>query len=197
MSKMSVLSAVILILFFGNSSTANDLVFPKTQAEIINALSQSNVKNRITIDGTDFLSEQGKVYKIINGKRFRLRGIQVIEAKDILPKAGALISFDFDSSEINQDSYHLLDEFGNALKIGLPNSVILITGHTDEKGPDDYNQTLSEKRAQSVAAYLLIYHGISSDRTIIKGFGENQPIAENDTEENRSLNRRVEFIRIE
>jgi len=197
MNKRSVYLTAISLFLFVNSSTANDLVFPKTQAEILKALSQDNVKMLKAPDGTKYLSEKGKVYKIIGGKRFRLRGIQVVEAIDILPKAGALINFDFDSSEIDQDSFNLLDEFGYALKNGLFNSVIMITGHTDSKGPDEYNQQLSEERAQSVAEYLMGSHGIIPDRLIIKGFGEKQPIAENNTEENRTLNRRVEFVRIE
>ncbi|MCP4370920.1 MAG: OmpA family protein, partial [Deltaproteobacteria bacterium] len=60
-----------------------------------------------------------------------------------------------------------------------------------------YNQKLSEKRANSVAEYFMASHEISSDRLIIKGFGEKQPIVGNDSEENRFKNRRVEFVRIE
>ncbi len=197
MKKKFVYLTAILLFLFVNSSTANDLVFPKTQAEILKALSQDIDKTLKAPDGAIYLSQQGRVYKIIGGKRFRLRGIQVIEAIDILPKAGALINFDFDSSVIDQDSFHLLDEFGYALKNGLFNSVIMISGHTDSKGSDEYNQQLSEERAQSVAGYLMASHGIHPDRLTIRGFGENQPIAENDTEENRLINRRVEFVRIE
>jgi outer membrane protein OmpA-like peptidoglycan-associated protein len=197
MDKIAVFLAATTLLFFVNSATANDLIFPKTQAEIIKALGQNDGQTLKAPDGTTYLSEQGNIYKVIGGKRFRLRGIQIVEALAVLPKAGALINFGFDSSKINQDSFALLDEFGNALKNGLPNSVIMIAGHTDSRGPEAYNQKLSEQRARSVAGYLVACHGINPDRLIIKGFGEKQPIAENDTEENRSVNRRVEFIRIE
>ena len=113
------------------------------------------------------------MYKIIKGKRFTLRGIQVVEAIDIFRKAGALINFDFDSAEINSDSLPLLNEFGKALKNNfLRCMVILIAGHTDSKGSKDYNQTLSEKRAEAVLEYLKISHGISPHKLLSKGFGE-------------------------
>jgi outer membrane protein OmpA-like peptidoglycan-associated protein len=137
------------------------------------------------------------VYKIIKGKRYALRGIQVVEAIDILPKAGALINFDYDSAKINSVSLPLLDEFGKALKNNLPDVVILIAGHADSRGSHDYNQTLSEQRAKAVVEYLKTSHGISPNKLLSKGFGETQPIIDNDTEENRSLNRRVEFVRVE
>ena len=197
MNKIKILFIFICLLLCPNVSMANDLIFPKTQTEIIKILSQHSVKSIKSPDGTKYLSEHGKVYKIIGGQRFRLRGMKVVQAIDILPKACALINFCFDSSRISQDSLPLLDEFGKALKDGLPNAMIMIIGHTDSTGPDDYNQKLSEKRAQSVAKYLMASHEINSDRLLVKGFGEKQPIAKNDTEKNRSINRRVEFIRIE
>ena len=126
-----------------------------------------------------------------------LRGLQIVEAIAVLPKAGALINFEFDSAKINTASFPLLDEFGKALKNGLPDAVIMVAGHTDSKGSDAYNQKLSKKRANSVAEYFIASHEISSDRLIIKGFGEKQPIVGNDSEENRFKNRRVEFVRIE
>ena len=69
---------------------------------------------------------------------------------------------------------------------------ILIGGHTDGKGTHRYNIALSESRALSVYSYL-IQRGIKSHRIDFKGFGKTQPIASNDTDEGRQLNRRVEF----
>lgn len=69
---------------------------------------------------------------------------------------------------------------------------ILIGGHTDNVGSEAYNQELSENRAKSVYNYL-VNHGISADRLQYKGFGLNQPVASNDTEEGRAKNRRTEI----
>lgn len=69
---------------------------------------------------------------------------------------------------------------------------IEIGGHTDYTGSDAYNQTLSQKRASAVRAYL-ISQGISAERLTAKGYGEAKPIASNETEEGKAENRRVEF----
>jgi outer membrane protein OmpA-like peptidoglycan-associated protein len=67
-----------------------------------------------------------------------------------------------------------------------------VLGHTDSTGSDAYNQALSERRAQSVADYLSM-RGVARARMGIRGYGETQPIAPNETEEGRSQNRRVEI----
>jgi outer membrane protein OmpA-like peptidoglycan-associated protein len=177
------------------SVSADDLAFPTTEAEIIEALS---LKDGTTVyQGTEYVSEKGKVYKIIDGKRYRLRGLQSIVDSKIVPRAGALINFDFDSAEIRPESYPLLDEFGKALKFGLAGGVFMVAGHTDSQGSEEYNQDLSERRANSVANYLMARHGIKSNRLIMKGYGETKPIASNDSEKGQSVNRRIEFIRVE
>ena len=68
---------------------------------------------------------------------------------------------------------------------------VLIEGHTDDTGADDYNQSLSEKRASSVQDYLILL-GTNYQRLSIAGYGENQPIADNKTVAGRQTNRRVE-----
>lgn len=69
---------------------------------------------------------------------------------------------------------------------------ILVEGHTDASGADDYNMTLSEKRAKSVADYI-IQLGVKSSRITTKGYGENQPVADNETTAGKAQNRRVEM----
>ncbi|WP_153798239.1 OmpA family protein [Foetidibacter luteolus] len=74
-----------------------------------------------------------------------------------------------------------------------PDTNIEVQGHTDNTGADAYNMTLSEKRAGSVAAYLKS-HNIAPSRVTTKGFGESTPKYDNNTEEGRANNRRVEFL---
>ena len=72
---------------------------------------------------------------------------------------------------------------------------VIIEGHTDSYGEEDANQTLSEKRADKVVAFLVnTYPFISSGRLEARGYGEKQPIAPNDSPENKKLNRRIEVI---
>ena len=195
MRKICIISLAALLALCSGIVHSEDLVFPTTENEIVEALSLKDGKT--VYNGVEYESEKGKVYKIIAGKRYRLRGLQGIVDSAIVPRAGALINFDFDSDKIRPESYPLLDEFGKALRFGLADGVFIVAGHTDGTGSLAYNQGLSERRAQAVATYLTAQHGISSSQLIMKGYGETKPIASNDSESGQALNRRVEFIRIE
>lgn len=195
MMKTSVTILSIMFMLIVGFVNAEELTFPKTEQEIIEALSIKD--GRTVFEGVEYISEKGKIYKLIAGKRYRLRGLRIIGDSDIVPKAGALINFDFDSTKIQSESFSLLDEFGKALRSGLADVSFIIAGHTDNIGPTEYNNELSVRRADAVSEYLRIHHGIDSTRLTIKGYGETRPIASNDNEKGRSLNRRVEFIRAE
>lgn len=98
--------------------------------------------------------------------------------------------FDFDSYGLRQNTKEDLQEMASTLK-KYDDTNILVEGHTDAQGSETYNQELSEERAQAVSSYLRQL-GVSSDRLITKGYGEGQPIADNDTPSGRQENRRVE-----
>ena len=97
-----------------------------------------------------------------------------------------------------QSSFNLLPESNDELDLVVsflkvnPKIEILLTGHTDNRGNQDHNLRLSQKRVERVKAYL-VSKGINGKRIAGKGFGGSKPIASNDTEETRRLNRRVEF----
>ena len=98
--------------------------------------------------------------------------------------------FAFDSDEIQGAAEENLTEFANTMA-DFEKTNILIVGHTDAKGSEEYNQNLSENRAQS-AANFITRQGISPDRIQTVGKGEAEPVASNETEEGRQQNRRVE-----
>jgi len=110
---------------------------------------------------------------------------------------GILISFDsgilfgYDSSTLQPEAKTNISKLADILK-KYPDSNILVTGHTDSDGSENYNQTLSEKRAQSVSDYTM-YKGIISSRLSTVGLGETEPVASNDTADGKQLNRRVEI----
>lgn len=102
------------------------------------------------------------------------------------------INFELNASRITGDiSFEILDEVA-AILITNPDISIRIEGHTDAQGSDSYNDRLSQGRADAVRDYL-IDQGISGARLEAIGFGEQRPLSDNDTEEGRALNRRVEF----
>ncbi len=100
------------------------------------------------------------------------------------------ILFDFDSDNLRSASRENLRELAGTLN-EYEDTNILIEGHTDSIGDEAYNMDLSEDRAQSVSDYLEDL-GIKGKRLITNGYGESQPVADNDTEEGRQKNRRVE-----
>lgn len=75
-----------------------------------------------------------------------------------------------------------------------PNMEIAIHGHTDSRGDDNYNLTLSNNRARSVYNYLINDGSIAKERLAFEGFGKRKPVADNNTTEGRQINRRVEFV---
>lgn len=102
------------------------------------------------------------------------------------------IYFDFDKSDVKPVSYGLLNTIADTLDARPDIKHVDIIGHTDSVGTDEYNQKLSERRANAVRDYL-IEQGVSPDRLTAIGKGESDPIDTNDTVEGRSRNRRVQF----
>jgi len=101
------------------------------------------------------------------------------------------ITFATDSADLNAGFFDVLSSVGKVVN-EFEQTVIEIAGHTDSTGSDQYNQQLSERRANAVAAYLQT-RNVRSDRIITVGAGESHPVASNDTAEGRQLNRRVEL----
>ncbi|MCL5991937.1 MAG: OmpA family protein [Bacteroidetes bacterium] len=99
--------------------------------------------------------------------------------------------FEYDKYELSPKSYLELDRLEEILK-DFPGNKVEISGHTDNLGGDNYNNKLSQQRAQSVVDYL-VSKGLPANKFIAKGYGKSKPLAKNDTEEGRAMNRRVEF----
>ncbi|MGQ9604507.1 MAG: OmpA family protein [bacterium] len=101
------------------------------------------------------------------------------------------ILFDVNKATLKEESKRQLERLATILS-KYEDTNILLEGHTDSTGPEDYNLDLSIRRAQAVANYLASL-GVNPTRFTVMGYGEDQPIATNDTEEGRRLNRRVEI----
>ncbi len=101
------------------------------------------------------------------------------------------ILFDFDNWQVKPQASGVLVEAAGLIK--SPNHVLVIEGHTCNIGNKDYNLRLSRKRAESVAVFLRTIKDIPREQIITVGYGNEIPIASNDTEEGRAKNRRVEI----
>ncbi len=108
---------------------------------------------------------------------------------------GKKILFATDSTEISSESYELLKgiaDIASNCQSSLYGRIIEVNGHTDNVGDPEYNRTLSEQRASAVRTYLV---GLGIPEHILRaiGYGETQPIADNDSENGRAINRRIQF----
>lgn len=119
-------------------------------------------------------------------------GVQVVREGDnirlIMP---GNITFETDSYHLRPDFYPVLNSVGLVLA-KYADTTMRVTGHTDNTGSREYNQTLSERRARSVADYLVTQNVVQS-RMYVQGMGFDQPIADNSSADGRSRNRRVEL----
>jgi outer membrane protein OmpA-like peptidoglycan-associated protein len=118
--------------------------------------------------------------------------IQKVNQNNLLITMTSQTAFDFDSTTIKPGFYTTMDKIANVL-IRYGKTHLTIVGHTDNVGTNQYNQTLSEHRAQAVNDYLR-NKGVLVQRLEFLGRGETAPRAGNTTEEGRRLNRRVEII---
>ena len=125
-------------------------------------------------------------------EQLRNSGVQVVRDGDnIILNMPGNITFGSNSAAVNPNFEDVLTSVGLVLK-EYDKTYVDVLGHTDTSGSDFYNQALSERRAQSVAT-VLSNEGIIAERFVIKGLGEDYPIADNNNEQGKSLNRRVEI----
>lgn len=119
-------------------------------------------------------------------------GVTVVRQGDNLTlNMPGSITFATNSADLSSSFYPVLDAVSGTLQ-EYGETVIEVAGHTDSTGSAEYNQSLSQRRAQSVAAYIES-HGVKPQRLIVVGDGSQHPVASNATPEGRQQNRRVEL----
>jgi OOP family OmpA-OmpF porin len=116
------------------------------------------------------------LFDLSKGKKIVLRGV----------------TFETNKSQIKPESKVILEKVRESMAAN-PEVTVIITGHTDNVGSDEYNRGLSQERAQAVKDWL-VKNNISASRMKVIGKGETQPAATNDTKEGRAENRRIEFL---
>ena len=129
--------------------------------------------------------------------RFRDKLSRGIEPKPAANISALTIGFSVGSAEITPESQKTLDSLGRALSDDtLKPCCFEIQGYTDSSGGAAYNKKLSQRRADSVIAYLAGHAGVEKERMLGRGFGKEKPIASNDTAEGRTRNRRVQVVNV-
>jgi len=143
----------------------------------------------VTVDAPGYLSLTA-TFSVARGDTVT-RNFELVAKGMVLTLKG--VYFELGKATLRTESYAALMEAAQIMKDN-PDIQVEIQGHTCNIGSDQFNQTLSEKRAYAVMNFLVQYGGIDAKRLRAKGYGETQPIASNDTEEGRQLNRRVDFV---
>jgi OOP family OmpA-OmpF porin len=100
------------------------------------------------------------------------------------------VNFDFDQSVVKQEYFDEIQEVADFME-QYPDVIIELEGHTDRRGTEEYNQGLSERRANAVRGVLIDRYSIQASRISAEGFGESQPVSSNQTDAGRAENRRV------
>jgi outer membrane protein OmpA-like peptidoglycan-associated protein len=118
--------------------------------------------------------------------------VERIDDDMILVHFDSDVLFAIDSSDLNPSSRSALEQAAGVFA-EYPKTAIIAQGHTDATGADEHNQRLSERRADSVASYL-VARGVDRDRILAEGYGEHHPIDTNETAAGRSRNRRVDLL---
>jgi outer membrane protein OmpA-like peptidoglycan-associated protein len=143
----------------------------------------------VTIEAADYIKQTAAI--IVEKDKPQVKDFELVKEGMAITLRG--IYFDFNKATIKPESKPALDDAAKMLKDN-PTITVEIQGHTDSQGSDSYNLNLSDQRAGSVVTYLIQNYGIAMNRLTAKGYGEANPIATNDTDSGRALNRRVEFV---
>jgi outer membrane protein OmpA-like peptidoglycan-associated protein len=122
----------------------------------------------------------------------RLRGVTTTPSVRTPGSFDRTVNFGFNSADLTAEARKELDAVAETLKRPNVNKLeIVISGHTDAVGSDEYNQALAQRRAEAARQYLIAQHGIDSSRLIAKGYGKTQLLLPSDP--TNELNRRVQF----
>ena len=138
---------------------------------------QNRVKEQFAQVEEMFTNDEARVFRQGNTIILRLVGL----------------TFDSGAAQIKPENFALLEKVEKAIDV-FPRSELVIEGHTDSYGGDDFNQKLSQQRAESVQQYMVNAMRIPTYRLIATGYGETRPVASNETASGRSSNRRIDIV---
>jgi len=199
-SKASVLTGILIFSASTSLAQSDDQL---NAEKIVNALRANNgqATRSLTAQSNEekgLSQEHRKTLQELSTRGLKLETIakagNILDANSI-PSLDMEILFEFNSSKISIESSDGLEALGKALQHeSLANAQILLNGHTDSKGADKHNLTLSQKRADEVRARLIKDYGISENRLIAIGFGETR--LKDLSKPESILNRRVEVMNI-
>lgn len=136
--------------------------------------------------------EEANTVAAVRGLFAQSEGKVLVEGRDVVLRLHGL-RFASGKSTLPDDSHSLLEKIAEAVR-AFPGAYVVVEGHTDATGGEAMNQRLSTERAEAVRAYLERFGGVDADRITSVGHGPSRPVASNETETGRALNRRIDVI---
>jgi len=186
------LASAALVLAFGASTARGEQQAGKPEAS--DAAAKAALKNAKVVD---IAGTTRDIVGVTRGVEGALKDLGAkVTGQEIQIELSADVLFDFDSFALRPEAADPLRKVAEVLK-SYPRSPVVIEGHTDGKGTDQYNQTLSERRADSVKKWLAERGDVESGRMATRGWGKTRPVAPNtkpdgsDDPAGRQKNRRV------
>jgi outer membrane protein OmpA-like peptidoglycan-associated protein len=183
-----------LALFAGGAVVAAEV---PSEDQILQALKPKPLTRGLTVSPAEAARKQEQD-KFVDGLRTRrTRGLSVGDREKVAeiakekPSIDLEINFDYNSADINARSLPGVNNLGKALS-QMPGSVFVLAGHTDAKGGDGYNQSLSERRADAVRKYLVKNYGLTAENLVTVGYGKSH--IKNSTDPFADENRRVQVV---
>jgi len=171
--------------------------------KILNALKPTSATRSLSMGPQVNTAPQAKEASFVDTLRNRkTRSLSLGERQEIAelaatkPKIDLEIRFDYNSAEISKDSTQAVQELGKALsQASLKGSTFVVAGHTDAQGGEEYNQGLSERRADTIKRYLSEKYGINGSDLVTVGYGETKP--KDASTPTDPANRRVQVVNME
>jgi outer membrane protein OmpA-like peptidoglycan-associated protein len=166
------------------------------EAELVSRTEELRDREReLTQRQAELVTQNEQAQRERDAERARARETAKLEADEraLMALLTGTVMFRHDEAILLPTARARLDRVADALKRMPPDRKIVIEGHTDAMGTEEYNRRLSEERANAVRSYLL-QRGVASDQVVAEGRGEKEPIAPNQTAEGRATNRRVEIM---
>lgn len=186
--------AAALALLAGGAVIAAEV---PSEQQILQALKPKPLTRGLTISPTEVARKQAEEKFVDDLRTRRTRGLSVGDRQKVAeiakekPQIDLEINFDYNSAEINARSLPGVNNLGKALS-QMPGSVFVLAGHTDAKGGEGYNQSLSERRADAVRKYLVKNYGLTADNLVTVGYGKSH--IKNSTDPYADENRRVQVV---
>ena len=180
-------STIMAVLTVGIAVIASGCRYDKSDAEAEGVGADGTSAQNIDTEGSDIetANQEGDIKELSEGKHFD----ELYErCTDV---SFTPVYFGFDSTVVPQDELGKIDSVGSHLADN-PKRVVIVEGHCDERGSNEYNMSLGENRAIIVRNYL-VENGIAADRIETRSYGKERPAVVGDSEDAWSKNRRAEF----